>query len=72
MKPTAGKKLSAAEAGTMHFAAYGPEDCIRRSASGPTGGGGAGAGEPQRRGRAGDCREDCPAPVSRRTRPDAE
>ncbi len=34
MKPTAGKKLSAAEAGTMHFAAYGPEDCIRRSAAG--------------------------------------
>ncbi len=34
MKPTVGKKLSAAEAGTMHFAAYGPEDCIRRSAAG--------------------------------------
>ena len=33
MKPPAGKKLSAAEAGTMHFAAYGPEDCIRRSAA---------------------------------------
>ena len=34
MKPTAGKKLSAAEAGIKLSAAHGPEDCIRRSAAG--------------------------------------
>jgi len=61
MKPTAGKKLSAAEAGTMHFAAYGPEDCIRRSAAGASLSV-AGQGHGSRSGGAGqgDCRETAP------------